>query len=75
MATLIGNALECKKQIKEVLKKINEGKYEIDSTLIKVGTKETKPVKDKNGQLYRNFKRSFHDTFIINYIDKEIEVK
>jgi len=71
MAVLKGNILRCKKQIKEVLKKIDEGKYEIDYTLTKVGTEETEPVYDKDGQGYRSYKRNFHDTFTISYIDKE----
>jgi len=75
MAILKGNALECKKQIKEVLRNIDEGKYKIDYTTIEVGIDETKPVKDKKGQLYRNYKRSFHDIFTISYIDEEAKEK
>ena len=71
MAVLQGNALECKKQIEEVLKKIDEGKYKIEYTITKVGTEETEPVKDEKGLLVRNYKRNYHDTFTINYIDKE----
>jgi len=71
MAVLKGNVLRCKKSIKEVLKKINEGKYKIDYILIDIGTEETKPIKDKDGKLWSTSKRNFHDTFTISYIDKE----
>jgi len=71
MAILKGNALECKRRIKEILEKINEGKYRIDFIVTKVGVDETEPVKDDDGSLVRNYKRSYHDTFTINYIDKE----
>ena len=71
MAVLKGNPLECKKYIKEVLRKIDEGKYKIDFIVMKAGIEETEPIKDKNGSLCRNYKRSYHDTFTINYIDEE----
>jgi len=71
MATIKENTLGCERQIKEVINKINEGKYKIDYTLIKVGTEETEPVKDKDGRLWSTSKRNFHDTFTISYIDEE----
>lgn len=71
MAIAKGNVSECKKQIEKVLKKVNEGKYKIDYTLTKVGTEETEPVKDEADALVRNYKRDFHDTFTISYIDEE----
>lgn len=71
MAVLKGNILGCKKQIRKVIRKIKEGKYEIDYTMIKVGTEETKPVYDKDGQGYRTYKRNYLDTFTLSYIDKE----
>jgi len=71
MATLIGNVAECKKRIKKLLKKINEGKYEINNTVEKIGIEETEPIKCEDGSLCRNYKRSYRDTFTINYIDEE----
>ena len=75
MAMIKGNIKECKKQIEKVLGKINEGKYKIDYTLIKVGTEEIEPTYDKNGQGYRTYKRNFQDTFTISYVDKEAKEK
>ena len=71
MAVLKGNPLECKRQIEEVLEKIDEGKYKIDYILTKVGVDETEPVKDNDGSLVRNYKRSYNDTLTISYIDVE----
>jgi len=71
MAVLKGNVLACKKQIEEVIGKINEGKYKIDYTMIEIGTEKTEPIKDKDGKLWSTSKRNFHDTFTISYIDKE----
>ena len=72
MATIIGNAKECRKRIKELIIKIEDKKYEIDNIVMKVGIEETEPIRDETGSLVRNFKRSYHDTFTINYIDKEM---
>lgn len=71
MAILKGNISECKKHIKRILKKVSEGKYKIDYVLTKVGTEETKPVKDETGTLVCNYKRTFQDVFTISYIDEE----
>ena len=74
MAVLEGKTLEyIKKQINEILKKIEEGKYEMDYTLLKCGTEDAEPVKDKNGKLWKARKRNFHDSFTIEYIDREAE--
>lgn len=75
MATLKGNILECKRQIKEVINKINEGECKIDYTLIKIGIGETEPVKDKDSRLWNTSKRTFHNTFTISYIDEEAKGK
>ena len=75
MAILKGNPLECKRYIKEVLRKIDEGKYKIDFIITKVGVDETEPVKDNDGSLVRNYKRSYNDTLTINYIDVEAKEK
>ena len=73
MAILEGNVSECKKQIEKILKKIDEEKYKIDYTMIKVGTEETESVKDKDGKSWSTSKRNFHDEFIISYIDEEAD--
>ena len=73
MATIIGNAKECEKRIKELMIKVEKGKYKIDNIVMKVGIKKTEPVRDETGSLVRNYKRSYHDRFTINYTDKETE--
>lgn len=69
MATITGNAEQCKKQIKEVLDRIKEGRYKIINTEWQGGIGEIKPVEDETG--VRIYKRICCDSLTINYIDKE----
>jgi len=76
MAVLEEKALEyIKEQMNRIIKKIEEGKYELDFAELKCGTKDDKQVKDKEGRLWSTSKRNFHDSFIIEYIDKEAETQ
>lgn len=71
MATYIGNASECKKKIKELLKKVEKGKYKINNIIIRTEIETDESVKEEDGHLYLVHEKGHHDTFTINYIDKD----
>jgi len=71
VATVIGNDLECKKRIKKLLGRIEKGEYKILNIVMQTGIETTEEIEEKDGQLYRIHKKGHHDTFTINYIDKD----